>query len=165
MVAKSEFEVRLNIALEEARDEIALRKAIIGEDGFVETITLRLQDFGGAATNTFIAGVVGRRGRVIGIDVYDVTETGQTNGGDHLIGIGTTSLDTNATDVDYYATSVNIPDNAQLATPPSMPAFTFTRYIPASTGFIINKPLGTDSGTVAGIYTVAVTIAWMALES
>ena len=173
MVAKTEYEARLNIALEEIRDELALQAAISGENGFVESIVLRLADFGAAATDTYIAGRAGLRGRVMGIRVHSVTETFATDGLDALVSVGTTSSDaltseTNplpTSDIDYYAQSVTVPDGAAAATPPTMAAFTFSNYIPAGVGFNITKALATDSGTVAGIGTVTVTIAWMATES
>lgn len=163
MPGRTDFELRLNVALEEIAREVALRDAISGENGFVETIYLQEVDFGEAAENFFIAGQPGFRGRVLHVSLYDITETFATTDTAGRIHVGTTTADDVASDVDYYFTGDGNVDGAAAATGNSLPG-TFNRYIPAGTGFNIHKTLAVDS-SLAGIAKVSVTIAWVALES
>ncbi len=164
MPGKSDFELRLDIALEEARDAVALRDAITGENGFVETYYFQEVDFGAAAEDFFIAGQPGLRGRVLHVSLYDVTQTFATTDLAGFIHVGTTSVDERPSDVDFYFTGDGNVDGATSITPQGSLPGTFNRYIPAGTGFNVHKTLAVD-GALAGISKVAVTIAWMALES
>lgn len=164
MSGKSNFEIRVNEALEGIRDRIALSNAISGQDGFVETLQFSVVDFGAAATVETIRSPVGLRGRVLSVSIYDVTETFAVDANPARIDVGNTSADTPASDIDHYWTGEAIADTLA-ANGGEVHEGTFNKYIPADTDFTINKTLASDSGSVGGISKVNVTIAWVATES
>ena len=118
-------------------------------------------DFGGGADTTqVVAGPAGKRGRVAGVHVFDVTETfvGTTTGGQVLVGL---SGDTNAyfesdhTEMQGSAPAVG----AALYLANTLDAESKDIIIPADTAVHITC-VATVGGTVTGIASVQVDVDW-----
>lgn len=157
MTGKTEHENLVVQALQNI--ETALEaKATESDVAFTETITFNgvglyasYEDFGEGWSET-IKAPSGYKGKVLGVNIYGVTETFNAVTTGARVDVGTSA------DQDAYATTASI--GAASAAAPVHPAVTHNAWIPGGADFVVTGVAPTG-GTPAGRSRAGVTIAWV----